>query len=195
MLYIWRSVLKIIVSLHNYREFQNVTLLFINKLRKNNLTNEVFNYKIGEFIKEYIESLDVSNRFALDIMENQSVVEGDIGFKFYVVGTIKDINGTEINFNSLNTPELKPIRFESHIESMNFKGSPRIKPVKCFTFFSWKFEELKKFKLTLVWIELHIWPTRHWYYDLKTWKEMWVSIHSPKHDAGFQNRKFCQTRI
>ena len=179
-------------SLQKNPDFNNFIMPFVKQLRKENLTKEVFSYKIGQLIQQYIMNQNVSDQYAIDIMANQSVIHGAIGLKLFVVGNIKDENGTEIRFNSMTTPELIPLRFETHIESMNFKGSPRIKPVKCFTFFSWKFEEFKKFKMQLAWIEFHIFPTQYWFYDIKFWREMWVSIHSPNTIPDFKIENFIK---
>ena len=172
--------------------FQEVFSPYLNKLRKGNLSNHVFSYKLGEFIHQYVEKLNVSDKFALNILKNQSVIEGAIGFKFFITGIIINVkNGTETGVNSYLNPELMPIRRETHVSSMNFKGSP-IKAVKCFTFFSWKFEAWNNYKLRLQQIEFHVWPTRYWFYDVRMWKELWLSIHSPNTIPNFNLENFIK---
>src|ERR1700761_2597394 len=84
------------------------------ELSKLNVPRNLITDKLNNFIKSYVENLNIFNESALDILKKSSIERvrnpGYHGFRIFILGVLKNIEkGTEQDINSLNTPRLLPI--------------------------------------------------------------------------------------
>ena len=165
-------------ALYKSQNYHRTASEYSFNMSKYNLSQEVWEEKFLEFTKNYVENLNVSEKFALDILNDQAVfINGPISMQIIMTGYIKD---NKTGASILKNIFLGPESMNLNVDSMNFNGSPRIKTAKCFTFFSWVFEKWKNLKFKISKIEFYIVPIEgYWYLNSKMFKEIYFSIHSP----------------